>query len=194
MKYDKYIEKVKRFYSFDSKKYHTIHHVKNLFKLYDQYKNEFLTEFPDLNEDALFWTIAWHDSVYIIGNKLNEKFSGELYIEEMKMPIYGYSIVFDAILSTKIGTTEFKNPVQKVMHDLDWNGFATPYHIFQANAEKILYEATCKGRYTVEEVKKNQLEFYKPLFGKNIFITNTFSKFNEIAKKNVELIIEQLKK
>lgn len=190
MNYDKYIEKVKRFYSNDESKYHTIHHVRELFNLYDKYRNEFLNEFPDLNEEDLFWTIAWHDSVYIIGNKLNEKFSAELYLEEMKISYY--DIVYNAILSTKIGTTEFKNSVQKIMHDLDWNGFGWPFPIFEKNILKIRNEATCEGHYTVEEVKKNQLEFYNSLLGKDIFVSVTFSKLNGMAKKNIETIIKVL--
>lgn len=190
MNYDKYIDKVKRFYSNDEGKYHTIHHVKNLFKLYDQYKDKFLVEFPDLNEDSLFWTIAWHDSVYIVGNKLNEKFSAELYLEEMKIPYY--DIVYNAILSTKIGTTVFENSLKKVMHDLDWNSFGWPYPEFEKNMLHIRNEATCEGHYTVEEVKKNQLEFYSSLLGKDIFITKTFSKLNGMAKKNIETIVKVL--
>ena len=190
MKYDKYVEKVKRFYSNDESKYHTIHHVKELFNVYDQNRDKFLKEFPNLNEEDLFWTIAWHDSVYIVGNKLNEKFSAELYMEEMKIPYY--DIIYNAILSTRIGTSEFKNPVQKVMHDLDWNGFSKYYPEFEKNVLHIRNEATCEGHYTIEEVKKNQLEFYKSLLGKDIFVTKTFSEFNKIAKKNIETIIKEM--
>lgn len=190
-KYDKYIEKVSKFYSHDSEKYHTIYHVKTLFYMYDCCRYEFLSEFPDLNENALFWTIAWHDSVYIIGNKLNEKFSGELYIEEMKRPIYGYSIVFDAILSTKIGTTEFKNPIQKVMHDLDWSGFMD-YDTMVENEKKILYEATCNGLYTVDFAKQNQKKFYESFANKDIYITKAFQKFNEIARENLQKRIVEM--
>ena len=190
MNYDKYFSKVKKFYFFDTKKYHTIHHVRDLFNLYEKYRFEFLNEFPDLNEDDLFWTIAWHDSVYIVGNKLNEKFSAELYLEEMKIPYF--DDVYNAILSTKIGTTVFENSLQKVMHDLDWNSFGWPFHIFEKNVLKIRNEATCDYHYSVKEVKKNQLEFYNSLLGKDIFVTVTFSKFNGMAKKNIETIIKEM--
>ena len=190
MKYDKYVETVKRFYSNDESKYHTIYHVRDLFNLYEKYRFKFINEFPDLDEDDLFWTIAWHDSVYIVGNKLNEQFSAELYMEEMGRNYY--DAIFDAILSTKIGTNIFVNSLEKVMHDLDWNSFGWPFSIFEKNVLHIRNEATCEGHYTIKEVKKNQLEFYKSLLGKDIFVTKTFSKLNGMAKKNVETIVREL--
>lgn len=190
MNYNKYIEKVKRFYSNDESKYHTIHHVKDLFNVYDCYRDKFLKEFPDLDEDDLFWTIAWHDSVYIVGNKLNEQFSAELYMEEMGRNYY--DTIVDAILSTKIGTNIFVNPLEKVMHDLDWNGFAKYYPEFEKNMLHIRNEAICEGHYTVEEVKKNQLNFYKAYLNKDIFVTKTFADFNKRAKQNIENIVKAL--
>lgn len=187
---NEYVKRVEKFYSKDYKKYHTIHHIEHLFYLFDRFKDSFLKEFPDLNIDDLFQTIAWHDSVYVIGNKLNEKFSAELYMEEMKVP--AYDIVYNAILSTKIGTTEFKNPVQKVMHDLDWSGFGDLYFKMVENEEKILYEATCDYQYNKSEVKLNQLNFYKSIVDKDIYVTNTFKDLNQIAKQNLTKRIKEL--
>jgi len=193
--YDKYLKEVERYYSKNYKKYHTIHHIKRLFELYFTHRDEFLAEFPSLNEEALLEAIAWHDSVYLIGVELNETFSAQLYIDYcLKKEMDPYDRVCEAILSTKIGTKNFPDDAQKVLHDLDWSSFAGYYHKFVDDSEKILFEATCDGIYSVKEVKENQLKFYELIFNENIYVTKTFSSSNEVAKKNLELRIKQLKK
>ena len=179
---NKYIEKVKKFYSHDSEKYHTIYHVKTLFYIYDCYKYEFLSEFPDLNENELFESMAWHDSVYIIGSKYNEELSAELY---KKMNDSFNQKVYFAIISTKIGHKTVNNPIEKVLHDLDWSGFMN-YDTMVENEKKILYEATCNGLYTVDFAKQNQKKFYESFANKDIYITKTFQKFNKIARENLQ--------
>ena len=113
-------------------------------------------------------------------------------MEEMNIPYY--DIVYNAILSTKIGTTEFRNPVEKVLHDLDWSGFSMSYEDMIENENKIFYEATYDGSYSQRDVKRNQLAFYESIINKNLYVTNTYSKMHsEIAKENIEKRIKCLK-
>ena len=184
------LEKVKNYYSTDGYKYHTINHVKDLFKLYYQFRDRFLKEFPELNEEDLFESIAWHDSVYIVGNPENEELSAYLYSLKVKDK---KSIIYDAILSTKIGNTKFKNPVEKVLHDLDWSGFSD-FNLLQKNEEKIFFEAISNSKFKAEVVKDNQYKFYKSLVDKDIYVTETFKEANEIARKNLQLRIKQIEK
>ena len=193
--YSKYINEVEEYYSKNYKKYHSIHHIQRLFDIYFRFRDKFLEEFPNLNEDDLFEAIAWHDSVYIIGGELNEEFSAQLYAKHMlDKGSVARGSVYNAILSTKIGTEVSIGDIEKVLHDLDWSYFSDYYHIFKKFSEQILFEATYDELYTVNTVKENQLKFYKSYLNKDIYVTKTFSEFNEIAKKNIKLIVEQLKK
>ena len=193
--YSKYINEVEEYYSKNYKKYHSIHHIQRLFDIYFRFRDKFLEEFPNLNEDDLFEAIAWHDSVYIIGGELNEEFSAQLYAKHMlDKGSVARGSVYNAILSTKIGTEVSIVDIEKVLHDLDWSYFSDYYHIFKKFSEQILFEATYDELYTVKTVKENQLKFYKSYLNKDIYVTKTFSEFNEIAKKNIKLIVEQLKK
>ena len=197
---EKYLKAAEKYYSKDPKKYHTYWHVTNLFDLYNRHKDEFHKEFPTLNEDALFTAIAWHDCVYIPGCSLNEYLSAQAYYRTMKENprfsecVETYFPAYSIILSTKIGNEVLDTPEKMVMHDLDWSGFCNYYHKMLENEEKILYEATCDGRYNVKEVRKNQLNFYKFIVDKDIYVTETFKNLlcNETAKKNLEKRIKEM--
>lgn len=193
--YSNYIKGVERYYSKNYKKYHTIHHIISMFKLYDLHRDEFLKEFPDLKEDELLEAIAWHDSVYIPGCELNEEFSAELYVKDCDNNRKPWNRnVYHAILSTKIGTEIFMGGVEKILHDLDWSGFCGYFHEVKLNQERILFEATYDYAYTEKEVKENQLKFYKSIVNKNLYVTNTFKMLaaNENAKKNITLMINEM--
>ena len=191
--YSKYIKEVEEYYSKNYKRYHSIHHIQRLFDIYFRFRDKFLEEFPNLNEDDLFEAIAWHDSVYIIGGELNEEFSAQLYAKHMlDKGSVARGSVYNAILSTKIGTEVFIGDIEKVLHDLDWSSFSDYYHIFKKFSEQILFEATYDELYTVKTVKENQLKFYKSYLNKDIYVTKTFRAGNEVARKNIELIVKQL--
>lgn len=195
---NEFIKEVKKYYSANDMKYHTIYHVIYMFELYKYFENEFIKEFPDLKEkeSELFTAIAWHDSVYIPGCELNEEFSAELYAKncDNKRKPWNKN-VFHAILSTKIGTKIFMGTVEKILHDLDWSGF-TNYNMMKENEEKILYEAIDDFRYKKEEVINNQLNFYKSIADKDLYVTDTFKSFNfnEKAKENLKKRIEEMEK
>ena len=179
---EKYLNKVNDFYSHDKNMYHTIYHVIDLYFLLDCYKEEFINEFPDLDIESLKEAIAWHDSFYIPGFSENEEKSVELYLKNGGRN----QVVIDAILSTKSTNKIFKGGVQKVLHDIDWNGFRS-YPTMLMNEEKILFESTYNGRYPVSLVKENQIKFYRSIDIENgIYVTNAFKIFNKEVKQNIE--------
>ena len=190
---NKYVEKVEEYYSKDIKQYHTIYHILELFEIYNKYKDSILNEFPNLNEEALFNAIAYHDSIYIIGCKMNEVYSAEVFVQKNRdINEDILRLTYDAILSTRIDNIHYDTDVERVLHDLDWNSFSKDYSDFKRDTDKIMYEATCRHLYTEKEVRKNQLDFYKSIVNKKIYITNTFSKFNDIAKHNLECRIKEI--
>ena len=203
-----------KFYSTNKKHYYTIHHIENLLKLWETYKDEFMKEFPELDEETLITAIKWHDSHYVPGDELNEVKSVENYInavgdyvnEMMESkdvdatiftlfnPLVGFIIE-----STKIGYdfTDESPDECKVMHDLDWSGF-NDYETFKNNCEKIYQEVIDHNSSSLEDetfgqkVRKNQIEFYRKFAEKPLYLTKTFSKFNDIAKENMLKLAHEL--
>ena len=177
------------FYSKNDNHYHTIHHVNTLLKLWKEYREEFLKEYPNLNEDALIEAIKWHDSYYVPGEKNNEYLSVKLYTDNVKMIV---PLVCLIIESTKIGHEDFNFLDElKVMHDLDWSGF-NDYEVFKANCEKICTEAVEVGKFDQFTVRINQIDFYRKFAEKPLYLTKTFSKFNDIAKENMLKLADEL--
>lgn len=204
----------KKFYSINKDQYHTIYHIENLLYLWEKYKDEFMEEFPELDEETLITAIKWHDSHYVPGDELNEVKSVENYINavvdyinEMMESKDVDATIFTAfnplvcliIESTKNGynfTDEL--PAEcKVMHDLDWSGF-NDYETFKNNCEKIYQEAIDHNPFPKEDenfgqkIRKNQIEFYRKFAEKPLYLTKTFSKFNDIARKNMLRLADEL--
>jgi hypothetical protein len=211
------MENWKNFYSINKDHYHTIHHIENLLKLWETYKDEFMKEFPELDEETLITAIKWHDSHYVPGDELNEVKSIENYINasadhiiemiESKDGDPADPTIFMAfnpfvcmvIGSTKIGYnfTDESPDECKVMHDLDWSGF-NDYETFKNNCEKIYQEVIDHNSFSKEDeafgqkVRKNQIEFYRKFAEKPLYLTKTFSKFNDIAKENMLKLANEL--
>jgi hypothetical protein len=78
-----------------------------------------------------------------------------------------------------------------VMHDLDWSGF-NDYEIFKENCEKICREAIDVGKFEESVVRQNQINFYRKFAEKPLYMTKTFSKFNDIAKENMLKLANEL--
>lgn len=172
---------INKYYSNNPKWYHTKQHIEDLYFLYNVYKPYFKTEFPELNEEKLFTCFDFHDAVYIPGSKTNEEDSVQIYLNEGGRD----KEVIDAILSTKIGVKDFKNDLQKVLHDLDWNGFRD--HVtLKKNEEKIISEAVEKGGFTEKDAIEGQMNFYRFIQDTDIYVTKTFEKFNNIVKLNIK--------
>ena len=68
-RFDKYIDKVERFYSKNKEHYHTIHHIHRMFEVYEKFEEQFDEEF-EYDKDDLFWSIAFHDAYYLVGYEL----------------------------------------------------------------------------------------------------------------------------
>lgn len=171
---------IDKYYSDSREWYHTRYHIEDLYFLYNVYRDHFIQEFPNLDEEKLFVIFDYHDAIYVPGSKTNEEDSVQVYLENGGRD----KDVIDGILSTKIGTEHFDSDLEKIMHDLDWSGFRD-YNSMLKNEEKIICEAMEKGGYSEQEAIEGQIRFYEMIKDKDIFVTKTFSKFNEITKKNI---------
>lgn len=185
-----------KYYSKNADHYHTIFHVENLLSLWEKYRNEFLTEYPRLNENALIEAIKWHDSYYVPGDALNEQKSALLflkYADESNYTPNEIQLIDLIISSTRIGYNFdlVAIPELMVMHDLDWSGF-NDYEIFKENCEKICREAIDVGKFEESVVRQNQINFYRKFAEKPLYMTKTFSKFNDVAKENMLKLANEL--
>lgn len=178
---------LEKYYSSNEEWYHTRQHIEELLFMWDFYKKFFVNEFKDIDEKALVETIYYHDSVYIPGSKTNEEDSVNVYLQEGGID----KKVIDCILSTKVGNVCFQNEVEKIMHDLDWSGFRD-YVTMLRNEKNILREAVEKGGYKENEALNCQIEFYKSIYEKEIYVTETFKKFNKLVKTNIKRRLKDL--
>lgn len=200
--FDQYINYVAKWYRTDEKYYHTIDHVRNMFKLFLMYENQFDEEFKDDDiwynaEDGkrnLFWSIAYHDAFYMPGFCMNEKFSAEIADEQLwKVCGIDRVAIKNIIISTVPGWKQIDNSLKKIIHDLDWSGFLD-YNVMLSNEKKILTEAVEVGRYNKNVVVANQIKFYKEFANVDTYLTKTFAKFNDCVKINLNRRIGELEK
>lgn len=194
-----YLKKVKLYYKENENYYHTIHHVENLFKKYEEFQDEFEKEFSLTEDDKaiLFYAIAYHDSFYIPGYKYNEEISAEIARQDLKTIVNSYSLykIVNAIKSTSLKfpldltTVKFE---EIILHDLDWSRFLN-YEDIIKDDEKVLNEAVDALKCDEQEVIKNQIKFYEKFRNKKIYHSKTFSKFNKIVKENMNKRYQELK-
>lgn len=203
MDFSRFINKPSRWYILDPNEgwgigrhyYHTLDHIKEMFKLYEQKEQEFINESMRLKEpihfDTLFWAIAYHDAIYMPGFAKNEELSAQVAEEELSNPSCSASNflglpadVAHLILTTKPSFEDHVSIEERILHDLDWAGFRA-YDFMKENEKLIFNEAIAIGGYTAEQVKEGQLKFYKSLIGKDIYKTDVFRPYNQGAQVNI---------
>lgn len=188
--FDKYINKVQRYYRDNVNYYHTIYHIINMFKLFNYYQESFEQEFGKYNKEVLCWAIAYHDSFYMPGFSKNEEISAIIAKTELNS-IIDVEEVGQLILGTIPSNNYFITTEEKILHDLDWSGFRY-WEDLVNNQKKILTEAVEIGKYDQKLVIENQYKFYQQLVDKDIFVTNTFgNRFNKLAKNNLKDILKK---
>lgn len=135
--------------STDENFYHTIHHVDNMLKMYEERQKEFNLE----DDTNLKLAIYYHDIVYVPGALNNEEESAKYTSNED---------VKRLILSTKVDFNyKFAKKDEQVLHTLDWVGFAD-FNMMYSNHQKIFMEALHQ-RFIPLTIHENQIKFYKRL-------------------------------
>jgi len=177
-----------KFYNKNERYYHNIFHVNRLLEEYKKHKEEFKKEYIDYNEDDLITAIKWHDSFYEIGNPENEVRSAILYKDNVEK---AKQSVVDIIESTDLSNKVFDTNEKKIMHDLDYCAFKD-VNYFRITSKLIRNEAIELGNYDEILVIDNQIKFYKKLLEKPMYLTKTYSKYNEVVKNNLVIIINEL--
>lgn len=192
-RFDKYVDKVRKFYRDDENFYHTIHHVIKMFEVFETYEKDFDKEFGKYDKEILFWSIAYHDCFYIPGYEFNEEISADIAFKE-----FNDACIRANILSTKLNLNlknPFTNvvfPIVKILHDLDWFCFRD-YFALISQEDKVIKEACEIGGYNIGDVIRNRFKFYEAIKDIDIFRTETLKHFNEEAKENIVCRIRDFK-
>lgn len=205
------INSVLNLYNVNPNYYHTYCHYLDCMNKFERkidllnFEMTKLLQYPfDLRWSIDFFNdvFLWHDSVYIPGNSNNEELSAKEYkrfVTKVKGERFVNFDVYEAILSTKIGydiderlTSKKFKMFCKIIHDIDWLGFAN-YEECVKNERKIINEALAFTNLTTREVKEKRLEFYESIVDKDLYLTETFGCYNEIARENIQKRIKKLK-
>lgn len=202
--------------------YHTYVHYLDCMSKFKKFCSKLNIEFNQILPDTvgpgknILWysdffntVFLWHDSVYIPTNLNNEKLSALEYkrfitkiqgkdfvnfdvVEAIESTAYNFDI--ESIPETTDSEKQFKF-FCKVIHDIDWSGFIS-YEECVKNERKIINEALAFTKFSKQDIQYKRLTFYETILkeNKDIFLTNTFAEYNDIARKNIELRIKHLKK
>lgn len=198
-------EYIAQFYDTDEKHYHTIHHINRMLALHDHYQDYLYNagvEYPAFTRedvgvekaedwyDGICCAIYFHDCVklnYVEGSiKSSEELSANeatKYLKEKGVSEDRIKFVEDLILSTDNKNYNLDTVSKKYLHDLDWSCFSSMYDLKEAE-DKVIQEYVDKG-WLRKEVEDNRLNFYKSLYGEQVF-QSVFSKYNWDAQRNIE--------
>ena len=190
--FDKYLNQVRRFYRTSNKYYHTIHHIEDMFILFDKYEKVWDSEFPKYNKNVLKWAIAYHDCFYMPGFSQNEHISALIALYDCPLESFATRTNICTAIETTVPTnTLFNVPAHKILHDLDWSGFSD-METMRKNEEKIITEAVEIGGIKFNDAVENQIKFYKAIRNKYLYVTEAFKSFNKLANNNINTRLNEL--
>jgi predicted metal-dependent HD superfamily phosphohydrolase len=186
--------------------YHNLEHVRYMLE------NYFSIVKPVVNGDQCAWSlmviaIVYHDFIYHVDSRTNEEDSATCATESLKSLLDTYNdgelitpsvndIYIERIQKLIMAT---KHPVTKDVsdmttsechiHDLDLLGLSDE-KLVDVNNEKVKAEYSVK--YTPEEIKDGQKKFFGKLLEGNIFLSPTFVRFEDDARRLIQKhILEQ---
>lgn len=201
--------------------YHTFLHYMDCMNTFNKFKKELNEEWRrtcfEYNNTITFderyyqffnLVFLWHDSVYLpiqsdgntneeLSAREAEKFMRKAYgknyvnydiLEAIKSTAYNYDI--QNMPEETIGQTHFKF-LCKVIHDIDWFNFSD-YEMCVKAERKVINESMAFTGLSANEVKAARLAFYKEIVNTDLYLTETFGKYNENAKKNIKIRIAKL--
>ena len=174
-----------------------------MFEVFNQYEEQLDKEFEnyselnDYNKRILGYAIAYHDAFYLPGFIGNEHISAQIadYDLHVELSTIERNIVYDLIESTNYRFPFPSNPTpnKMILHDLDWYGFAH-YDELLYNEVLIYNENKAPDRFFDKDAIEKQKLFYKRVIDRNIFKTQTFAVYNDIARENIKKRLNELNK
>jgi predicted metal-dependent HD superfamily phosphohydrolase len=178
---------LEKFYAEKHRAYHTMNHVVECLKEFDQVKH--LVK----NADAMEMAVFYHDAVYAPEAKNNEEQSAKLLMavaKDFRLDKKFSQASARLVRSTKIGA-ELKTFEEKLLHDMDYSVLGQKWEVFQKYNQGIRKE---NAHYSPSDYKKERTAFLKSLLEKPaIFLTNVFQdKYEYTAISNVKKALKKL--
>lgn len=177
----KYFALLEKQYSEPSRYYHNLSHIEHCLNECDDVKS--LLSKPGELEMAIWF----HDSIYNINSKENERESADLAVKsinEMSLPQTFANRVNDMIMVTLHNFVP-KSSDGKFMVDIDLSSFGQAKAQYERDENNVMKEY---GSVPDSILIPGRLEFLRRFLGRpSIFYTDYFrDKYEEAARKNIE--------
>jgi len=177
--------KVENSYTSESRHYHDLSHIENMFEQLDYVKNEI----EDM--DAVCFSIFYHDIIYKVARSDNELKSA-LILERDLAPIS-----FDQVSKCKLQIEATKNhersqfPDTNILLDLDLSILGADWEVYEEYTENVRKEFKIYPNFLY---RKGRKKFLKTMLAKDqIFKTDYFTKrLEQQAIKNLKRELELL--
>lgn len=185
-----HIELVFKLYAEEHRFYHNLSHINNLLKLSDIYKQE-------IKKYNLFLlAILFHDIIYEIKSKANERSSADLYLNYFKGILNKEDNLYvEALIMSTYGHKPLKKTNDFYLFlDFDLSILAADEEIYKLYVEAVRKEYT--SVYKLEDYLRGRLKFLKNYIKKDrIFYIDTFQEaLHEKAISNLEFEISLIEK
>jgi len=192
--------RIKKYYSDDTRKYHNIFHINNMIALLNHaHAEKLIKDQADFKE--LYLAIAYHDAVYAPGSADNEEASIRLLMadfEHCRNESFRKHLdhVCALIRSTKVGfpPEEIRSiPNADLLHDFDYMVFADYKKMLEYDRQiGVEYLGESPEAEYNEQFKTQRRNFLAGLLERPIFLSPHFAKLNGKARENLrELLNEQ---
>ena len=167
-------------YSEPFRAYHNLAHLEELFRYYDEFKSELK------HPIEVAFAIFYHDCIYDIWSKKNEKLSAEKaisHLENEKIPKQCLDRIYNLILVTKDHTST-SNPDELWMIDFDLAILGQPWDTYENYTTLIRREYKKVPSILYRKGRKKVLKHF--LEKAHIFQTETFqNRFEAQARHNL---------
>jgi predicted metal-dependent HD superfamily phosphohydrolase len=185
---DQYWLELEKSYNFKSRYYHNLNHINELLQFYDKYENELI------KKNVVLFAIFYHDIIYDIKKKDNEKQSAEFAKNSLKNLNIEQEIInfcYDYIFATKKHNINSSDTDLAYFLDFDMAVLGKDWEDYHIYTEKICKEYRIYPSILYKKGRKKALESF--LQTEQIYKTDTFFKlFEEQARKNIQKEINLL--
>lgn len=171
----------RKYYSNNNQYYNTVFRIEQLKLIFNVYKKNLKKQFQGIDEKEVEDMIQYYNCFYVPFCDTNNEESVSCYLKDTDKP---KKKIIDAILGFNKISKE-STSLQKILHDLDLSWLRSYEQILEVQ-RKILMQ--CQ-RLNIEKqsVRQRMICFYQNLLKNDVYVTETFSCFNNIAKQNLTM-------
>lgn len=168
----------KKYYSDNKYYYNTVFRVQQLKFIFNVYKKHLNKQFQGVDQKEVQRIIQYYNSCYVPFDT-NKENSVSCYLRDTDEP---KKKIIDAILGFSV-ITEKSTSLQKILHDLDLSWLRSYEQMIEVQ-QKIMRQCQ-KLNIEKQQMRQKIISFYDGLLKTDVYVTETFSCFNSIAKQNL---------